>query len=302
MRITHQQRATLYPQLREPRIRYFNEKRRGRDIVLPHHHGQFARFKTTELLPQHLFCHLQIVQWHQVQATCRIAVGQRLRKGVFGVYRHRRIPGCVDTFKDRHPDFLASVTQLIQAGSPFIAQPPGNAAESAVFRLSKALEKGPQTQHCLDVPRRPARWQCDAVPLSAHGEVSKDAGQLAPGYRNTQLQTTLESLNCCTLYYIDSPYCARGFVAEFQPSQTPPNSPEAPLQPAIQRTENRDSNLLILTRRPGEALKIGDCTVTVLNVQGDKIKIGILAPDNVTILRSELLEIDAEREKKSPKR
>ena len=47
--------------------------------------------------------------------------------------------------------------------------------------------------------------------------------------------------------------------------------------------------MLILTRAPGESLKIGeDIVITVLEVNGRQVRIGIDAPDAVHILRSEL--------------
>lgn len=49
--------------------------------------------------------------------------------------------------------------------------------------------------------------------------------------------------------------------------------------------------MLVLTRRPGESIVIGDnITLTVVEVQGDRVKIGIAAPKDVTVLRGELLE------------
>ena len=49
--------------------------------------------------------------------------------------------------------------------------------------------------------------------------------------------------------------------------------------------------MLILTRRIGETLKIGDdITVTVLDVKGYQVRVGIKAPQDVTILREELSE------------
>ena len=51
--------------------------------------------------------------------------------------------------------------------------------------------------------------------------------------------------------------------------------------------------MLILTRRPGETIYIGDeVTVTVLGVKGNQVRIGINAPDKVNILREELVERD----------
>jgi carbon storage regulator len=53
--------------------------------------------------------------------------------------------------------------------------------------------------------------------------------------------------------------------------------------------------MLILTRRPGELLIIelptGErITVTVLSNSGNQVKIGTDAPDDISIVREELLE------------
>ncbi|YBT12503.1 carbon storage regulator CsrA [Pseudomonas aeruginosa] len=49
--------------------------------------------------------------------------------------------------------------------------------------------------------------------------------------------------------------------------------------------------MLILTRRPGETLHIGDnITVTVLGSQGDQVRLGITAPDDVATHRSEIYQ------------
>lgn len=48
--------------------------------------------------------------------------------------------------------------------------------------------------------------------------------------------------------------------------------------------------MLVLTRRAGESLLIGDdIELTVVEIQGDKIKIGIKAPKTVSIVRKELV-------------
>ncbi len=50
--------------------------------------------------------------------------------------------------------------------------------------------------------------------------------------------------------------------------------------------------MLVLTRRTEESVVIGgNIVVTVLGVEGEKVKIGIDAPREVTILRSELLDV-----------
>ena len=50
--------------------------------------------------------------------------------------------------------------------------------------------------------------------------------------------------------------------------------------------------MLILTRKPGERLILGngDIVIEVTEIRGGKVKIGIEAPRDVPILRSELIE------------
>lgn len=58
--------------------------------------------------------------------------------------------------------------------------------------------------------------------------------------------------------------------------------------------------MLILTRTPGESIKIGDnVTVTVLGVKGNQIRIGVAAPRDVTVHREEVAErIQREEERR----
>jgi carbon storage regulator len=60
--------------------------------------------------------------------------------------------------------------------------------------------------------------------------------------------------------------------------------------------------MLILTRRVGETLMIGDeVTVTVLGVKGNQVRLGVNAPKDVAVHREEIYErIKREQEGGTP--
>jgi carbon storage regulator len=50
--------------------------------------------------------------------------------------------------------------------------------------------------------------------------------------------------------------------------------------------------MLVLSRRPGESLTIGDdVVVTVVGVSGNQIRLGITAPREVRVLREEVYKV-----------
>ena len=58
--------------------------------------------------------------------------------------------------------------------------------------------------------------------------------------------------------------------------------------------------MLVLTRKPNESIMIGDdVEVSILGVKGDKVRIGIRAPSDVPLLRT---EIYVSPEHRSPER
>jgi len=46
--------------------------------------------------------------------------------------------------------------------------------------------------------------------------------------------------------------------------------------------------MLVITRKIGEGLQIGDTTIEVSAIINDRVRIAIDAPENVTVLRQEL--------------
>jgi carbon storage regulator len=54
--------------------------------------------------------------------------------------------------------------------------------------------------------------------------------------------------------------------------------------------------MLVLSRKPGEAIHIGSgITITVVEVKGSRVRVGIQAPDEVPVLRAELINSMAQQ-------
>jgi carbon storage regulator len=60
--------------------------------------------------------------------------------------------------------------------------------------------------------------------------------------------------------------------------------------------------MLVLTRKPNQSIMIGDdIEVSVLSVVGDKVRVGIHAPQNIPVFRTEIyIEIQREEGESGP--
>ena len=58
--------------------------------------------------------------------------------------------------------------------------------------------------------------------------------------------------------------------------------------------------MLVLTRKKGETIMIGDqIEVKVISVEGDQVKLGIVAPKSVKVHRSEVFEAIQQQNKEA---
>ena len=59
--------------------------------------------------------------------------------------------------------------------------------------------------------------------------------------------------------------------------------------------------MLVLSRKPGEKIHLGaEIVVTVLEVKGNRVRLGIEAPRSITVTRDELLAKPERRELPTP--
>lgn len=64
-----------------------------------------------------------------------------------------------------------------------------------------------------------------------------------------------------------------------------------------------DASMLVLRRKVGESVILdGTSTITVLAVEGERVKLGISAPPDVSIVREELLRAQHEDVSAPPKK
>lgn len=61
--------------------------------------------------------------------------------------------------------------------------------------------------------------------------------------------------------------------------------------------------MLILTRRPGESIQVGEnIEIQILEIRGNQVRIGINAPADVLVLRSELVDNSRGKDPNRPNR
>ena len=58
--------------------------------------------------------------------------------------------------------------------------------------------------------------------------------------------------------------------------------------------------MLVLTRKSGETIRIGDeITISIVEIRGNQVKLGISAPRNVTVHREEVYELIQEQNRQA---
>ncbi len=70
------------------------------------------------------------------------------------------------------------------------------------------------------------------------------------------------------------------------------------LFPVAYRPAEKELNMLVLSRQKDESIIIGDdVEITIVDVRGDKVRLGISAPRSISVHRKEIYEA-IQREKK----
>jgi carbon storage regulator len=60
------------------------------------------------------------------------------------------------------------------------------------------------------------------------------------------------------------------------------------------------SIMLVLTRREGEAIRVGNLTIVVVSTANGKVKLGIEAPRSIPVLRTEIVDRQVAKETRKP--
>jgi len=85
--------------------------------------------------------------------------------------------------------------------------------------------------------------------------------------------------------------CNAHKIRQIKRADSPPLYGDNPALTTTTARAAREDVMLILTRRIGETLKIGDnVTVAVLGVKGNQVRVGIDAPKSVPVHREEIFE------------
>ena len=73
------------------------------------------------------------------------------------------------------------------------------------------------------------------------------------------------------------------------------------LFPVAYRPAEKELNMLVLSRQKDESIIIGDdVEITIVDVRGDKVRLGISAPRSISVHRKEIYEaIQREKEQKA---
>jgi len=67
-----------------------------------------------------------------------------------------------------------------------------------------------------------------------------------------------------------------------------------------QETRKVEGRMLILTRKSGEGIRIGDSiTLRIIEIRGNQVRLGVDAPKNISVHREEIYELIREQNTKA---
>ena len=71
----------------------------------------------------------------------------------------------------------------------------------------------------------------------------------------------------------------------------------------MRRSREKEFEMLVVSRKLGESVRVGDnVNITVVEIKGSKIRLGVVAEKETTILRGEIADESVQERKERAKR